>query len=419
MTTTRILLLTTAHSYRAKSFMAAAERLGIEVVLAVDLPPELAATAGAVLGIEFRWPETAVPMILDYAAARPLSAIIPVDDSGVLLAAQASAALGLAHNQPVAAEAARDKLIMRQLLRDGGVPVPAFQAFSAADGMERVTAAVHDQIGYPCVVKPRTLNGSRGVIRANDEVELTAVVGRVKHLIYSIGTPGFLIEQFMPGFEVALEGVLVDGRLQPLAIFDKPDSLDGPYFEETIYVTPSCLPQAQQDEIVQMAERGARALGLQTGSVHAELRVNGAGVWIVEVNGRSIGGLCSQTLRFDMEMDGHRVSLEELILRQAVGLDVSHLQREQKASGVMMIPVPQAGILRGFDGVEQGEHLQGIDEIKITTPLNYRLRPLPEGDSYLGFIFAAGETPAEVEAALRQAHQCLSFKIDEELPVIQ
>ncbi|MFZ1396985.1 MAG: ATP-grasp domain-containing protein, partial [Candidatus Promineifilaceae bacterium] len=193
-------------------------------------------------------------------------------------------------------------------------------------------------------------------------------------------------------------------------IFDKPDPLEGPFFEETIYVTPSRLPESVQQQIVETAAAGAAALGLQLGSVHAELRVNEAGAWIVEVNGRSIGGLCSQTLRFDMGM-----SLEELILRQATGLPVRHLQRETQASGVMMIPIPHGGILRGVSGVAEAQAVPGIDEVTITAPLNNRLVPLPEGESYLGFIFATGRTPDEVETALRQAHARLKFQIDEEI----
>lgn len=407
-----MLLLTTAHSYRGAAFLAAAARLGIEVVQAMDMPQALQ-PRGVPLAIDFRQPDTAVAAIVAYAQSRPLAAILPLDDSGVLIAALASQALGLPYNSPQAATAARDKLHMRQLLHQGGVPTPVFCGFKTTDPSEMVTAVVCDQIGFPCVVKPRTLNGSRGVIRANDEKALTAAVARVKRLLQAIGAEGFLVEAFMPGGEVALEGVLHNGRLQLLALFDKPDPLDGPFFEETIYVTPSRLPAETQAAITNMAVRGALAIGLQTGSVHAELRVNGAGVWIVEVNGRSIGGLCSQTLRFDRGM-----SLEELLLRQAVGLDVSQMQREQKASGVMMIPIPRPGILRGCRGVEDARTIPGIDDVTITTPLNNRVMTLPEGESYLGFIFASGQTPQGVEEALRTAHGRLRFDIDEELTVI-
>ena len=408
--TNRILLLTTAHSYRGEAFLQAAGRLGIEVIQAVDVPPGLARPAPGILPITFNRPDEAVAAIVNLAETRPLTAILAVDDSGALLAARAAQALGLPHNAPEAAQAARDKYVMRQMLAAGGAAVPPFRNFALDEPLEQVTAVVQSAIGYPCVVKPRALNGSRGVIRADDGEELAAAVTRLRRLLQSFGGETYLVEQFIPGFEVALEGVLANGRLHVLALFDKPDPLDGPYFEETIYVTPSRLPAETQQAIAAMAERGARALGLQTGSVHAELRVNEAGPWIVEVNGRSIGGLCSRTLRFEMNM-----SLEELLLRQACGLDVSGLKREEKASGVMMIPIPQAGILRGYSGVEAARQIPSIDEVVITAPLNQRILPLPEGESYLGFIFASGQTPDEVETALRLAHGRLRFQIDEEI----
>jgi biotin carboxylase len=228
------------------------------------------------------------------------------------------------------------------------------------------------------------------------------------------GSTQILVEDFISGFEVALEGLIDQGRLHVLALFDKPDPLDGPFFEETIYVTPSRLPEATQTEIAACAMQAARALGLRYGPVHAELRVNQAGPWMVEIAGRSIGGLCSQTLQFGLE----HISLEELILRQAAGLELTTLEREQQASGVMMIPIPSAGMLKAVEGVEAAEATPGIESVQITAKLNQPLIPLPEGESYLGFIFAKGETPEKVEAALRQAHRQLRFTIEEMLPLL-
>ncbi len=404
----RVLLLTTPQSYRVEPFLAAAQKLGVEVVQGVDLPEALAQQWGVQLSLDFSQPETAVSHIIHFARERPLAAVVPVDDAGAVLAAQASRLLGLPHNDPIAAEAARDKYQMRQMLAAAGVPSPKFCRFALNELAETVLAQVTAQIGFPCVVKPLHLNGSRGVMRANDVAELDAAVTRLRGMLSGDGY--FLVESYLPGVEVALEAVLENGRLLPLALFDKPDPLEGPFFEETIYVTPSRLPEAVQRQIMATAAAGAAALGLQLGSVHAELRVNEAGAWIVEVNGRSIGGLCSQTLRFDMGL-----SLEELILRQATGLPVSHLRREQQASGVMMIPIPHGGILRTASGVEAARAVPGVSQVTITAPFNNRLVPLPEGASYLGFIFAAGDTPAEVEDALRQAHAYLQFQIDEEI----
>ncbi len=402
----RVLFLSTSNSYRGQAFLAAAEQCGVEAVIAQNMRSDLAALWGQRLGIDFRDLDAAVAAITAYHAEYPLAAIIAVDDSGSILAAKASQALGLPHNSPEAAESARNKYVMRTLLQQGGVPIPHFRLCSTDDNL----LALAEQVDYPCVVKPLELNGSRGVIRANSPEEFIAAASRLGRLLRSIypepGPRPFLVEDFIPGFEVALEGLLDRGQLQVLALFDKPDPLDGPFFEETIYVTPSRLPEAVQQAIRECSAAAARALGLHDGPMHAELRVNEQGPWLVEVAGRSIGGMCSQTLQF-----GTEASLEELILRQACGLPIESLSRSSNAGGVMMIPIPGEGLLQRVDGIDAAQAVPGIEEIEITARINYPIVPLPEGESYLGFIFARGERPEEVEAALRAAHTCLHFEI--------
>lgn len=400
----RVLLLTTSRSYRLEDFRAAADRLGVEIVIGLDLPDELAGQWPEALPLPFGDVGEAARRIVAEASERPLAAILSVDDSGSLLAATAAVALGLPHNAPAAAEAARDKAIMRRLLRDGGVAVPWFRQFTTADdpaGVARVAP-------YPCVVKPVNLNGSRGVMRADTPAELADAIIRLTRLIGESSEPRpYLVESFIPGIEVALEGMLDHGELTVLALFDKPDPLDGPFFEETLYVTPSSLADSIQADIETTTAAAARALGLVAGPIHAELRVNDDGVWIIEIAGRSIGGLCSQVLRFGID-----ASLEELVIRQAAGLSLGDTSRPDRAAGVMMIPIPEAGLLREVLGVDEAAAVPLIESVEITARLNYPLVPLPEGDSYLGFIFARGDNPGEVEAALRRAHACLKFRID-------
>ena len=419
--TRRVLLLTTPHSYRTAAFVEAANRLGIEALSAVDMPAELADYWKFRLGVDFTAVEQASQQLVETLAERPVQAILSLDDSGAFLAARTSQLLGLPHNAAAAADAARNKFRMRQLLSAGGVLSPRFhrffspppqpsvstgstQAVSGEGAMATLAATVESEIGYPCVVKPEDLNGSRGVIRANNRDELLSAARRLLQLI----GPGrhFLVEEYMPGVEVALEGLLDRGELRVLALFDKPDPLEGPFFEETIYVTPSRLSDAVQADIAATTAQAARALGLEMGPIHAELRINDGGAWIVEIAGRSIGGLCSRTLRF-----GTDASLEELILRQATGLSLEGLSREGQAGGVMMIPIPEAGILRGVQGVDKAKAVTGIEDVQITAQMNYPLVPLPEGDAYLGFIFAAGDSPEAVETSLRAAHAELHFEI--------
>lgn len=400
----RIMLLTTVRSYRLEAFRIAAARLGVDVITGIDLPAELADQWPDAVPLTFNQVEESAQRIAEHAGGQPLSAILSVDDSGSLVAAAASSALGLPHNDPAAALAARDKSLMRRMLRDGGIAVPWFREFTTADD----PAAVAALAPYPCVVKPVNLNGSRGVMRADTPAELAAAIIRLTRLIGESSEPRpYLVESFIPGIEVALEGMLDHGDLTVLALFDKPDPLDGPFFEETLYVTPSSLADSIQADIETTTAAAARALGLVAGPIHAELRVNDDGVWIIEIAGRSIGGLCSQVLRFGID-----ASLEELVIRQAAGLSLGDTSRPDRAAGVMMIPIPEAGLLREVLGVDEAAAVPLIESVEITARLNYPLVPLPEGDSYLGFIFARGDNPGEVEAALRRAHACLKFRID-------
>ncbi|MFZ4662872.1 MAG: ATP-grasp domain-containing protein [Caldilineaceae bacterium] len=411
--TDRVLLLTTARSYRGEAFLQAAARLDIEIVQAVDMNKALADYWHCPLGIDFNDTEGSIQAISAFHSRQPVQAILGIDDSGSLLAARASERLGLPFNSPVAAEAARDKYKMRTLMAAGGVPCPVFRHFTTDQAPE----VVAEQVDYPCVVKPLNLNGSRGVMRADNPAEFVVAVRRLTQMLRQdqpAGQPqAYLVEDFIPGFEVALEGMLDQGRLLVLALFDKPDPLDGPFFEETIYVTPSRLPAATQQAIAATAAQAARSLGLQMGPVHAELRVNAQGPWMLEVAGRSIGGLCSQVLRFGVDE-----SLEELILRQACGLPLLSTEREARAAGVMMIPIPAAGILQRVDGLDAAQATPLIEGIEITARVNYPITPLPEGESYLGFIFGKGETPAAVEEALRQAHSKLTFSIVPEFDLL-
>ncbi len=409
----RVVLLMSPATYRAGAFLGAAERLGLEVVQAIDLPETLADYWHVALGLDFTRPEEAASRLVAEVRERPAAAILSVDDSATLVAAAASAALGLPHNDPDSAIAARDKFVMRERLAAAGVPVPTYRRVPLpADPI-----ALAAEMIYPCVVKPLRLSGSRGVIRANTPDEFVAAFERSRRLLvaegYRLEESSLLVERYLPGVEVALEGLLTNGELRVLALFDKPDPLEGPFFEETIYVTPSRLPAATQADIAARTAEAAAAIGLREGPVHAELRINDEGVWLIELAGRSIGGLCGSVLEF-----GTGVGLEELILRHAVGLPLPSTDRVGDAAGVMMIPIPRAGLLRSVHGQEAAARVPGVTGVEITAKLNHPLVPLPEGASYLGFIFARAETPAEAEAALREAHAKLEFRIDRTIPLL-
>ena len=421
----RILLLLPTRTYRATDFLEAALKLDVEVVVASE---EAATTADLsprhTLVLDFSAPTVATQAILEFDETYPLAAIVGVDDDTTLLATTASAALGLPHNPIASAEATRNKYLLRHTLSTNGVSGPAYQRFSIYDDPAEIVGvgltdphSTDTQVSLPCVIKPLSLSASRGVIRADTPTEFIAAFQRTTKLIHTLKdtteanseTPlsqYLLVEDYIPGIEVALEGILLDGELKVLALFDKPDPLEGPFFEETLYITPSRLSADVQKALHLATAEAAAALGLQHGPVHAELRYNDKGAHLIEIAARTIGGLCARTLRF-----GTGMSLEELVIRHAIGQPVEMLQREQQAAGVMMIPVPKAGILGEVRGKTAAHHVDGIVEVNITIPIGGEVVPLPEGARYLGFIFARAETPARVEKALREAHQQLAFVI--------
>lgn len=408
----RVLLLLPSTTYRTEAFLDAARKLSLDVTLGLERTAVLIDRPQFDwLSLNFSEPERSADAVIEYAHSHPIHAVLGVDDTTAVLAAQLAAALKLPHNSVESVSAARNKYRMRELLREHGVPVPRFLRVSILDDPVALAA----KVSYPCVIKPLVLSASCGVIRANDRTEFVSAFQRVTSLLHRLGVTKageagrqLLVEDFVPGREVALEGLLTAGSLRVLALFDKPDPLDGPFFEETIYVTPSRLPHDGQAAVAAYAQQAASALGLREGPIHSELRVNDEGPWIIEVAARSIGGRCSSTIRFAADL-----SLEELILRHALRMDLPSQDREGGAAGVMMLPIPRGGVLRDVRGHDDARAVPGIEDVTITAELGEELIPLPEGTRYLGFMVARSATPADVEAALREAHGRLTFSIDD------
>jgi ATP-grasp domain-containing protein/L-aminoacid ligase-like protein len=438
---TRVLVLATTTGYQTRAFGEAAAQLGVDLVFATDRCHliEDPWQDGAV-SIRFYDDEASAAAILASSAERPIDGIVVVGDRPAVIAARVAQGLGIPWHPAHAAAIATHKLRTRERLREAGCPVPPFAAFAINPGPSAVSD-LPAAVPFPCVVKPVALSGSRGVMRANDAGELAAAIARLRALLQ---TPDVraernaahdtaLVEGFIPGREYALEALMHDGALQVLAIFDKPDPLDGPFFEETIYVTPSSAPEAEQQAIVDTVARAAAAIGLRHGPVHAECRVNAEGVFVLEVAPRPIGGLCARALAFEAHTPSaianqstiinHQssipgVSFEELLLRHALGEDMRTWRRERAASGVMMIPIPRRGVYRGVDGVDAARRVALVDDVRITAKADQLLVPLPEGASYLGFIFARAAAPELVVRALRDAHAQLAFRVAPEFPVL-
>ncbi len=419
----RVLLLAATTGYQTRMFGDAAERLGIELVFATDRCHKLEDPwADRAVPIRFHREAESVQAIVNAVRNRPLDGVLAVGDRPTVIAASVAAALDLPWHPPAAAAIARHKQHTRVRLRDTGLPVPWFIETS----IDADPGALARSISYPCVVKPVALSGSRGVMRADDPRSFVGAFERLRRLLKSADVRAerndahdrALVEEFIPGREFALEGVLHHGRLRTIALFDKPDPLDGPFFEETIYVTPSLEPAAQQAAIEAAVTDAAAAIGLRHGPIHAECRTNARGVYVLEVAARPIGGLCARVLRGAAIAADRPSSYEELLLRHATGESPDRWTIDPAAAGVMMIPIPRRGVYKGVAGVEAARQVAGIESVDVTAKIDQVLVPLPEGASYLGFIFARAANASAVVDALRAAHARLTFAIEPELRVV-
>jgi biotin carboxylase len=425
----RVLLLATTTGYQTRAFGDAAERLGVDLVFATDRCNVLEDPwQDAALAIRFHHESASIEAIARAAVEKPIDGVLALGDRPSLIAAATCEALNLAWHPVAGVTVARSKLRTRERLREAGLLVPWFRSIDLSDDPRSLLP-----VDFPCVVKPIALSGSRGVMRADDEPSLVATFNRLRSLMKAPDIRGertalhetAVVEGFIPGREFALEGLMTAGRLRTLAIFDKPDPLNGPFFEETIYVTPSLEPSCVQRPIIEAVARAAEAIGLRHGPIHAECRVNDTGVFVLEVAPRPIGGLCARVLRFvegDADLKARSttpVSFEELLLRHAIGQNVARYEREHGASAVMMIPIPRRGVLRSVAGLDQARAVPGVEDVRITAKPDQVLVPLPEGASYLGFIFARANEPAAAVAALRAAHRRLVLDIESELRMVQ
>jgi biotin carboxylase len=428
---TRVLLLSHTTGYQLRAFNDAAEALGIELVFATDRCRTLDDPwQDRAIPVRFHEPAASVAAIVERAREHPVDGVIAVGDRPVVLAARAAAALKLRWHSVDGAEASIDKRRARVALAAAGLPSPRFRIHDAGSRIEDPGSGTSDD-RFPCVLKPLGLSGSRGVIRANDREELVAAFDRIRALLarpqVRTARSGLddqiLVEDYIDGREFAVEGVLTHGALQVFAIFDKPDPLEGPFFEETIYVTPSRLPAGAQDRIIDHVQRASRALGLSHGPIHAECRLTREGVvYVLEVAARPIGGLCSRVLSFRGAgggglRQGAGVSLEAVLLLHGVGTSIADVTREAQAAAVMMIPIPRRGMYKGVEGESVARAVDGVTDIRITAKAGQLLETLPEAGSYLGFIFARGTTPEAADASVRAAHAALTFDVAREVTV--
>ena len=401
----RLLLISFHNSYRIAPYIKAAINLGLEVTIASEGKHSLVSEVANGLHINFTDAETTLAEILKAHQKKPFTGILGSDDLTVELAAQAARALGLPHNPPQAALYSTRKDLARAQLALAGCPVPIHCLLDMTLPIKKQMAG----LPWSCVLKPLNMSASRGVVRVNNETEFLLACQRLQPIIET-ATGEFeqqhlLIEDYIDGIEIAYEGFLHEGKLSSITIFDKPEPLTGPYFAETIYVTPSTLSSKMQQQVKNVIQKACTAYGLNTGAIHAECRIDANNkIWILEIASRTIGGDCARML------DNENFSIEELAISLAIKQPIK-VSMPEKARGVMMIPVREKGLLKRVEGLLEANRIKHIDKIDIIIREGHELQPLPEGNQYLGYIFASAEKPEQVTAAIQQASALLKFVI--------
>ncbi len=399
----RLLLISNHNSYRIAPYIKAATRLGLSVTIASEGKHSLVTEVANGLHLDFNAPDEAVKQIVEQHNREAFSGILGSDDQTVALAARAAEALSLPHNPPQAAQCTQRKDLARASLSLAGCPVPLNCLLDLSLPVEKQMAG----LPWPCVLKPLAMSASRGVIRADNEQQFLDACQTLRPILASAANEfeqsHILIEAYIDGIEIAYEGYLDNGKLHTITVFDKPDPLVGPYFEETIYVTPSSLNDKLLAKLEDILQKACDAYQLRTGPVHAECRIDrDNNIWILEIASRTIGGDCARVL------DSENFNIEELAILLATGQPVSVSQPDY-ARGVMMIPVRQKGLLKRVEGLLAARNTEHIDKVDIIIRQGHELIPLPEGNQYLGYIFAHAETTDKVVAAIRQAYAQLNF----------
>lgn len=357
-------------------------------------------------------PEQAIEQALRLHEQTSIGAVLGYEEDATLTVAHIAAALGLPAHPVAAAEAALDKPMMKQRFAAAGIPAADF--IVAADEDEAVAWA--EAGGYPVVVKPCRGSASQGVIRANDEHTLRQAYRRLRRIIrdHELDNGGrppsaHLVERYLPGSELSCELLLQYGAPEVITEFGKPLPLTGPYFEESIYLTPPALGAALRREVHELSMAAAKALGFYHGPAHCEIRLTPDGPKVLEIAGRLLGGACAGSFRDRLGED-----LDALLLRSALGERITLPAPADDAPtvGALMIPVPGEGRVVAVRGDDGARRVPGVRDVSLQTEPGEIVVPFPEQACYaVGFVSASGPDEAAVVGSLGQAAAQISLEL--------
>lgn len=398
-----LLLIAPAKSYRISPYLKAALALNLKTLIVSNSRYSLVSEIAQGVTVDFNNQKQAEGIIFESIRGLDIKCVLATDDSCVSLSNQIAKKLNLAHNQSSATLLTQRKDLARKAAQIFGCNTPNYQVLELQHFKQYSSL-----VNYPVVVKPLSLSASKGVIRANNEHQFAAACKTIEVILDRSNVFGYernhiLVEGYLDGPEFAIDGILINGSFHLLAIFDKPEPLIGPYFEETYYLTPSQLAHVEQLALIEEVSRCCEAYGLTQGPIHAEARITENGIFLIELAARTIGGQCGQLIEFSLQQ-----KLEEIVIQGLCG-EKPNLPKSRLCAGVLMIPVKKSGILKRVEGLTAAMQINFVVDIEIHIQVGYALIPLPEGSSYLGFIFAQAPTFEETFDALKKAHQMLNF----------
>lgn len=397
------MLIAPSRSYRVASYINAARQLGYQILIVSDSEHSLVSSIANGITVDFQQQDSAYAIIVKSLRHQNILAVIATDDLVVTLSSRVARRLGLPHNDPEATRLTYRKDLARIRLQQQGCNVPDYSVCPFDEMVEYST-----KVSFPVVLKPLMLSGSRGVIRADNPQQFILAAKTIQRILTKqpcdeYESQHFLIEQFLKGDEIAIDGFMQDGKFILLSLFDKPEPMNGPYFEESYYITPGRQSEQLQQDIIEEVSKCCRAYGLTHGPIHAEARITEKGIFLIEMASRTIGGQCAQLIEYVLAK-----KLEEIIIR-LLCFEPMQLQTNNQYAGVLMIPITQTGVLKRVEGLLQARQVKHVSNIEIHIQPGYELIPLPEGSSYLGFIFASADSFDKTWQALQQAHHLLKF----------
>jgi hypothetical protein len=382
----KVLLVIPEKSYKSNDFVVAAKRLKIPFSIITDSQQVSERLSDNIIVYNFQ--KDISLEILE--KLKNITHILPVDHSSLEFAAKLRDLLSATGNSYVSVMNAMDKYKSRTIFND--VTEVKIKNAYINDPKDLITFMSKINIG---VLKPTRGTASNKVIKVTQQ-NMDQLL--IQNIIKDCDENELIIEEFIEGDEYAFEGILIDSKLSKFVVFEKPLAFVEPYFEESIYITPSNLSNEIIESVHKRLQKACQKLGLTNGPIHAEFKISNNEVFLIEINPRMIGGLCSRCLSFGL----FKQSLEELILLSFSTGKFKKVELLSNYVGVLMLPVPKSG---KFISINHNEimKIENVSSVDITVSKNTLLQMPPNGERYLGFVFSQGENKSVVMRALESA----------------